>query len=244
MMMFVAYVMTILLLYRVEQIAGYVDLCTTENANVYDKAGAVVGAAEHKTFESHEFAAVDTHLFATAKRTWVGGDAAVGIADHAHKAAHLLVGDYCHGSVAVFGAACNVDHESLDVWQKDNLLTPHGFCAADEDKGGEDDALNELAAAVAPCAHFFLGSHINLIVFFAVRLRGDACQEPLATKLFGVVVDDGDIPLLIVFGLFFHAYGAGGKCYRRTSLLHWCIAIHTSLVCLAQHNRVTHSYEE
>ena len=99
-----------------------------------------------------------------------------------------------------------------------------------------------LRAAVAPCAHLLLCCHIDLIVFFAVRLRRNACQKPLATKFFGVVVYDGYIPMFAVFCCFWHAYGAVGRCYRRTFNMHRCIAIHNSLVCLAQ-QLMTHSYE-
>ena len=226
--------MTILLLYRIEQVARYIDLGAAEDADVDDEAGAVVGTLKDIAFEAHELASVDAYLLATAQRARVDGYVALGIADHAHKAAHLLVGDDGNRAMAVFGTAGYVDHEALDVWQEHYLLAAHEVGAADEDEGGEDDALYELAAAVAPCAHLLLCCHIDLIVFFAVRLRRNACQKPLATKFFGVVVYDGYIPMFAVFGCFWHAYGAVGRCYRRTFNMHRCIAIHNSLVCLAQ----------
>lgn len=40
--------------------------------------------------------------------------------------------------------------------------------------------------------------------------------------------------MFAVFGCFWHAYGAVGRCYRRTFNMHRCITIHNSLVCLAQ----------
>ena len=226
--------MTILLLYRIEQVARYIDLGAAEDADVDDEAGAVVGTLKDIAFEAHELASVDAYFLATAQWARVDGYVALGIADHAHKAAHLLVGDDGNGAVAVFGTAGYVDHEALDVWQEHYLLAAHEVGAADEDEGGEDDALYELAAAVAPCAHLLLCCHIDLIVFFAVRLRRNACQKPLATKFFGVVVYDGYIPMFAVFGCFWHAYGAVGRCYRRTFNMHRCITIHNSLVCLAQ----------
>lgn len=236
MMIYVVFIMTILLLYRIEQVARYIDFGAAEDADVDDKAGAVVGTLKDIAFEAHELSSVDAHLLATAQWARVDGYVALGIADHAHKAAHLLVGDDGNRAVAVFGAAGNVDHEALDVWQEHYLLAAHEIGAADEDEGGEDDALNEFAAAVAPCAHLLLRCHINLIVFFAVWLRRNACQEPLATKFFGVVVYDGYIPMFAVFGRFWYAYGVVGRCYRRTFYMHWCIAIHNSFVCLAQQN--------
>ena len=234
MMIYVVFIMTILLLYRIEQVARYIDLGAAEDADVDDEAGAVVRTLKDIAFEAHEFASVDAYLLATAQRARVDGYVALGIADHTHKAAHLLVGDDGNRAMAVFGTAGYVDHEALDVWQENYLLAAHEVGAADEDEGGEDDALYELAAAVAPCAHLLLCCHIDLIVFFAVRLRRNACQKPLATKFFGVVVYDGYIPMFAVFGCFWHAYGAVGRCYRRTFNMHRCIAIHNSLVCLAQ----------
>lgn len=113
-----------------------------------------------------------------------------------------MVGDDGNRTVAVFGTAGDVDHETLDVRQEHNLLAAHEFGAADEDEGGEDDALNEFAATVAPLAHLLLCCYIYLIVFLALRLRRDACLKPFATELFGVVVDDGNIPILGDFGRF------------------------------------------
>lgn len=233
-MIYVVFIMTILLLYRIEQVARYIDLGAAEDADVDDEAGAVVGTLKDIAFEAHELTSVDAYLLATAQRARVDGYVALGIADHTHKAAHLLVGDDGNRAMAVFGTAGYVDHEALDVWQEHYLLAAHEVGAADEDEGGEDDALYELAAAVAPCAHLLLRCYIDLIVFFAVRLRRNACQKPLATKFFGVVVYDGYIPMFAVFGCFWHAYGAVGWCYRRTFNMHRCIAIHNSLVCLAQ----------
>ena len=235
-MIYEVYVMTMLLFDRVEQVARDVYFGAAEDADVDDKAGAVVGALYYTALKSHELASVYAHLFATAQRPRVDGYVAFGIADHTYEVAHLLVGDYGYRAVSVFGTAGNVDHEALDVWQKDNLLAAHEVGAADEDEGGEDDALNEFAAAVAPCAHLFLSSNINLVVFFAFGLRGYAFLKPLATKFFGVVVNYCDVPMFIVCGDFLHAYGAVGRCYRRTFNMYWCIAIHTSLVCLAQQN--------
>lgn len=217
----------VLLLNRIEEVARDVDLGTAEDADVDYKTGAVVRAGEDVAFEAHELAAVDAHLFAAAERTGVDGYLALGIADHTHKTAHLMVGDDGNRAVPVFGTAGDVDHETLDVRQEHNLLAAHELGAADEDEGGEDDALNEFAAAVAPLAHLFLCCYIYLIVFLALRLRRDACLKPFATELFGVVVDDGNIPILGDFGRFLYAYGVGGRCYRRVICLYWCIVIHT-----------------
>ena len=217
----------VLLLNRIEEVARYVDLSTAEDADVDYKTGAVVGAGEDIAFKAHELAAVDAHLFTAAERTGVDGYLALGIADHTHKTAHLMVGDDGNRAVAVFGTAGDVDHETLDVRQEHNLLATHELGAADEDEGGEDDALNEFAATVAPLAHLLLCRDIYLIVFLALGLRCDARLKPFATCFFGVVVDDGNIPILGDFGRFLYAYGAGGRCYRRTIWLYWCIAIHT-----------------
>lgn len=213
---------------RIEKVARDVDLGAAEDADVDDKTGAVVGAGEHVAFKAHELAAVDAHLFAAAEGTGVDGYPALGIVDHAHEAAYLAVGDDGDGAVAVFGTAGDVDHEALDVRQKHNLLAAHELGAADEDEGGEDDALNELAAAVAPLAHLFLRGNIHLIVFCVFGLRGNACLKPFATELFGVVVNYGDVPMFGVFSPFLYAYGVGGSCYRRTILLHWCITVHNN----------------
>lgn len=229
-------ILVILLFDRIKQVARDVDPCAAENADVDDKAGTVVGSLNDVALKAHELASVYAHLLATAQWALVDGYVAFGVADHAHKAAHLVVGDDGNGSVAVFRAARNVDHETLDVWKEHDLLTADRVGAADEDEGREDDALNELAAAVAPCAHLLLRSDINLVVFLAFGLRGNACLKPFATKFFGVVVDDGYIPMFGVVWRFLHAYGAVGMCYRRTFNMHWCISIHNSLVCLAQQN--------
>lgn len=202
-MIYVVFIMTILLLYRIEQVARYIDLGAAEDADVDDEAGAVVGTLKDIAFEAHEFASVDAYFLATAQRARVDGYVALGIADHTHKAAHLLVGDDGNGAVAVFWTAGYVDHEALDVWQKHYLLAAHEVGATDEDEGGEDDALYELAAAVAPCAHLLLRCHIDLVVFFAVRLRRNACQKPLATKfselLFTTAIYQC-LPFLAAFG--------------------------------------------
>lgn len=95
--------MTILLLYRIEQVARYIDLGAAEDADVDDEAGAVVGTLKDIAFEAHELASVDAYLLATAQRARVDGYVALGIADHAHKAAHLLVGDDGNRAMAVSG---------------------------------------------------------------------------------------------------------------------------------------------
>ena len=183
-MIYVVFIMTILLLYRIEQVARYIDLGAAEDADVDDEAGAVVGTLKDIAFEAHELASVDAYLLATAQRARVDGYVALGIADHAHKAAHLLVGDDGNGAVAVFGTAGYVDHEALDVWQKHYLLAAHEVGAADEDEGGEDDALYELAAAVAPCAHLLLCCHIDLIVFFRCQAATQCVPEASRNKVF------------------------------------------------------------
>lgn len=191
-MIYVVFIMTILLLYRIEQVARYIDLGAAEDADVDDEAGAVVGTLKDIAFEAHEFASVDAYLLATAQRARVDGYVALGIADHAHKAAHLLVGDDGNRAMAVFGTAGYVDHEALDVWQKHYLLAAHEVGAADEDEGGEDDALYELAAAVAPCAHLLLCCHIDLIVFSlsgcdAMRARS-LSQQSFSELLFTTAI--------------------------------------------------------
>ena len=226
----------VLLLNRIEEVARDVDLGTAEDADVDYKAGAVVGTGEDVAFKAHELAAVDAHLLAAAERTGVDGYLALGIADHTHKTAHLMVGDDGNRSVAVLGTAGDVDHEALDVRQEYNLLAAHKLGAADEDEGGEDDALNEFAATVAPLAHLLLRRYIYLIVFLVLGLRCDARLKPFATCFLGVVVDNGNIPILSCFGCFLYAYGAGGKCYRRTILLYWCIVIHTQSCQLSRIN--------
>ena len=229
-------ILVILLFDRIKQVARDVDPCAAENADVDDKAGAVVGSLNDVALKAHELASVYAHFLATAQRARVDGYIAFGIADHTYEAAHLLVGDYGYRAVPVFRAACNVDHETLDVWKEYDLLTADKVGAADEDKGWEDDALNELAAAVAPYTHLLLCGDINLVVFLAFGLRGNACLKPFATKFFGIVVDDCNVPMFGVVWRFLHAYGAVGMCYRRTFNMHWCISIHNSLVCLAQQN--------
>ena len=66
-MIYVVFIMTILLLYRIEQVARYIDLGAARMP-MSMTSGAVVRTLKDIAFETHELASVDAHLLATAQQ--------------------------------------------------------------------------------------------------------------------------------------------------------------------------------
>ena len=180
---------------RFQQVAGDFHHGATEYVDFHYEVGAAVGFAEHVAFEAHQFPAVDADAFAEAQGARADADGRIGAVHHAHQAGHLAVGDDGDGAMPVDGCACCVDEEATDVGDIGLVFQAFTFGASHDYECGEDDAAHFRAAAVAPCAHFLLDGDVCLAVFSLPPPFFEEFPHPFAAHFFGVVADDGDVPM-------------------------------------------------